>query len=213
MKHIEVEEAPQYEIQVQDKTYVTVKCLSDHAANTIAGRATRVWEAYEKGQEKGVTFALKDLWMSMQAQQEGDILNTVFKLMADFKSPPDALDLGDYRKYFLTHLSHGLVMLPGGVVDDTKMAMHQETLPDKLNYYHTSASENTARPSGSLHNSRSTGGLPHPTFVPHKKARRIKHLRHYRIVFKEIGKPLHQLHTPELAYRALLDAAKGEEYW
>ena len=70
----------QYEIKVGDRTYKTIDMLSNFAAHTIVGRATRVLLVRDvKSQEE---FVLKDVWLSKGRQPEHEVRSN---LLNDYK--------------------------------------------------------------------------------------------------------------------------------
>lgn len=212
MTPIVIENRVQYKVEVGQTTYITRQCLANARASAVTGRATRVWEAYPAN-DATKSVALKDLWMDMDSPSEGEILGDVFKLMEAYKSEHNVTE--DYRQFFLTTLDHGIVQIDGKA-DDTSRAMRGKSLPKTSNYYHTSAEQ--AFKSTPSNDKDSKGGVPSrsegaPDCVflrPRADLRAPKDYRHYRIVFEEVGKPLHELHTLKLAYGALCGAAKGK---
>lgn len=211
MTRIAVDGEIQYEIEVRDKKYVTRRCLSDYAAaSAISGRATRVWEAYDKDDPAKKSVALKDLWMDVESRSEGDTLEDIFGLMKEYKDKHVGLD--DYRQYFLTTLAHGVVIFPDGTIDDTREAMRKQDLPDSHEFYRTSPASQLkagSAPTGFQVEPRGIGSF----VIDYRlcsKVRPLQHVKHYRIVFDEVGKPIHQLHTLKLAFGALHGAAQGK---
>ncbi|KAJ6511308.1 hypothetical protein C8R47DRAFT_730009 [Mycena vitilis] len=160
--------SPQMKITVAGTVYITKKLLSDQRADAVCGRITRVWEAYREGDPDRTSVALKDLWLSVDAVQEGSqLLELHEKLwcLADPATPHPP------SEYFLTVLDHGFVSTSEGVDDHTLDVMTRGQVP--------------------------------PTDLSHHPR------KHYRIVFKEVGTPVHRLRTLSEMMRALADATRA----
>ncbi|KAJ7094058.1 hypothetical protein B0H15DRAFT_151423 [Mycena belliarum] len=165
---IDDSDAVQYKIQVGTAVYITTKLLSDHRNNAVCGRTTRVWEAYREDDPERAPVALKDLWTSTGAIQEGDQL---LDLHEKLKTLEDSATPHPPGQYFLTVLNHGFVQTSSGEDDHTVDIMTRGCSPP-------------------------IGG--------DSRAR-----KHYRIVFKEVGTPVHNLERLSDVMRALADATQA----
>jgi hypothetical protein len=116
----------QYKLVLDATVYVTMKLLSDHRADTISGRSTRVWEAYQEGDPERVPVVVKDLWMPADAAQEGNQLLELREKLRALEEPGTPLPPGDY---FLTVLAHGFVRTPDGADDHTLDVVMRGCLP------------------------------------------------------------------------------------
>jgi hypothetical protein len=208
----------QYEIRVGEKTYVTTRVLSNHAASAITGRGTRVWEAYDKADPDGPRVALKDVWMDVDSPSEGQILQNILAEMETFiLANPDTED-PNYRKYFLTKLVDSYVFLRNDETDDTRTAMRNQTIPEPLNGFWTHHG-GTSGGVTSHHSTASTSRKSRPVdenIIPTPLVEKIeptlsrpRHLKHYRIVFEEVGEAVHKLPSMKEVLAVLRDAAIG----
>jgi Fungal protein kinase len=219
IQRIIIDDTQQYRIQVDEKFYVTCGVLSDDRASAITGRATRVFEVHDEF-DPNTTIALKDLWMDDGSTSEGDILQEVFRAMQEWKNERSQDSHGgdrgvkddDYRRFFLTTVAHGLVKFDDNSFDNTRAAMHGQDLSQPMEYYTTEPEGEYLRikESQTSSQSRSHGSMHGPIIVPRIEPRPIRHLQHYRIVFKEVGRPVHDLDSLKEVFEMLLDAAKGK---
>ncbi|KAJ7031675.1 hypothetical protein C8F04DRAFT_1185832, partial [Mycena alexandri] len=159
--------SPQIRLKVAETFYVTKKLLSDNHSDSICGRTTRVWEAYREDDPNQISVAVKDLWTTADAIQEGVQL---MELRDKLHALPDS-EVTNPEVYFLTVLDHGFVRTSDGADDHTLTVMARGSLP--------------------------------PLFTP--KCPR----KHYRIVFKEVGTPIHRLQSLSEVMRALADATQA----
>src|ERR1700677_3996654 len=70
----------QYEIIGENdevKTYITTGVLSDFRAESVEGRATRVWMAYDRDDSDKTEVILKDLWMFTNTTPESIIVRNL----------------------------------------------------------------------------------------------------------------------------------------
>ncbi|KAJ7178039.1 hypothetical protein C8R46DRAFT_942976 [Mycena filopes] len=118
--------AVQYKLNVDQTAYVTTKVLSDHRSDTIHGRSTRVWAAYREGDPERVPVVIKDLWMPVDAAEEGVQLMELRDKLATLEDPATPLQPGDY---FLTVLAHGFVKTADGLDDHTLDVVMRGCLP------------------------------------------------------------------------------------
>lgn len=163
--------------------YRTVETLSESSVD-ILGRGTRVWKAVkiEDGKECGEPVALKDAWVDVDHTSEGTILES-FRDTERTDSNQTVLNLT-----FMTPLWHGDVYLDPKktVLDHTRSIGSRDSSLAILDI--RKGGPQSANPSGSA----------------------LKNCRvHYRIVFKEVCRPI--THEPSLAkvFKALLHITAG----
>lgn len=217
---------------------MTKKTLTDYKSDPIIGRATRVWKTYREGDESKSSVVLKDIWLDSDAELEGDLQETLIKALGTLtKHPrdddnandeqrrkftekpnyPQAYAIEDPAKYFLTVVKHGLVKI-NGVVDDTrKLMMRGNNLPSEKIYRAVPLPARAVRAtiSGS-ERVYSVGGTPRtheeadaPLRMRKVKLARSQPKKHYRIVFREVGTPLHDLTSFKDIFKALCDITRG----
>ncbi|PSS17120.1 hypothetical protein PHLCEN_2v3244 [Hermanssonia centrifuga] len=172
--------------------YRTIKMLSDYRTDSLVGRGTRVWEAVrlEKGQPVGPHCALKDVWVEVDRRREGDILRDIL----DTDTPTK-----DLKKFFFTVNRDGDVLVQDGRPDDTfSVMMRGQLLPDDVLAFDLTPpapapilSESSKMATGSPAAWEEVKVVRMEPSLPCAK-------RHYRIVFKEVCKPIWEetsLHT------------------
>ncbi|KAI0946809.1 hypothetical protein AcW1_010386 [Taiwanofungus camphoratus] len=175
--------------------YRTIKILADFGADALQGRGTRVWEAkkLENGEECGEPVALKDSWIDSDRTREG----TLSKALRDSDASADFQDA--MRRFLLTVICDGDVYI-NGEVDHTRTLMTRgQGIPNDCSEFIVhltrlprAKSSRSSRLATGYHHSQEeyTGELLNPPRVYHPKA-------HYRIVFKEVCKPIYTV--PSLA--------------
>jgi hypothetical protein len=197
--------AIQYEITLQDgNTYVTGDLpLFDFRADIAEGRATRVWKVFKKGGDQNDFFVLKDSWMFSDSKSEGDIMHELL----------EKIDKKDHH-YFLTVISHGPVRVDGNLIDQTLGTIMRDTptiienrplqpprtyKEPKQNVEGSQRNQSQGRPPGTkdaysidLHDSDITPRT------------------HYRILFREVCEPLHDIRDLGVAFSLLAQTADGE---
>jgi hypothetical protein len=119
-----------------------------------------------------------------------------------------------YNKYFLTPVEHCFVPpSPGSIEHDRTHAMACD-LCDKFFPPSISRTSPSRRSSGSKSLSQSNrskvvGAIPRSGSHRANKVTHIRRLRHYRIVFEEVGTTFHDLSSTGSIFAALRDAAIG----
>ncbi|KAG8703733.1 hypothetical protein FRC11_010480 [Ceratobasidium sp. 423] len=193
---------PSYNITIHNvdegtnNVYRTVGILSDIGVDSMVCRASRVWEVKKlvNGVPGGDSYVLKDIWVHEDRIPEHEILQDIREAQPE------------YSDYFLTPLDHCFVPLvpsePQTADSTHKTLGHSrdlkptgKTLPTRIRTFSQLPSESK----GSASTPRDSVGHPHDILNVRgeggrKLVRLSKHARrHYRILFKEIGKPVHDL--------------------
>jgi hypothetical protein len=170
----------------------------------LRGRGTRVFEAYrlEGDKEVGAPVAIKDAWVDDDRPREAAILTRLLE-----EASGD--DKGLVKRYFLTVLSHGNVMI-GDKVDHTRDSiMREQDIPSGKRFWlsdkssgprsgHVSDIDLTAS-WDEFKQTRASPIINHP-FTPKV---------HYRIVFKEVCTPVRAVTALGVIFDALCDGAAG----
>ncbi len=196
-----------------ESVFRTVKILSDFRADALLGRGTRVWEVVRvmNGKTYGKHLALKDVWIEADRPREGDILSTL--RMSD--QPGELQNV--FNKFFLTVACHGdvFVLDRGGRLqpDDTRAVMMRgHDLPEDAQVFNLllpPPPNKRSDPSKTV-----TGyhrGLGITRVVP-KTPIRVHPKRHYRIVFNEVCKAVHDETSLEVIFNVLGQACYGTAY-
>ncbi|KIM42727.1 hypothetical protein M413DRAFT_26731 [Hebeloma cylindrosporum] len=203
-----------YEMTVYDhktkasRVFKTSKLLSDYAADALRGRGTRVFEAYEvnmRDMSLGQSpVAIKDYWLDTSRMSEADILEDILVGASD-----------EEKSHFLTVETWGNVLIDGREDTTTMRGMklvNESTQEDAVEVPHPvlygefhlhSTSEKESPPvslglSAVLDTSRFS--LPLQQYNPKV---------HQRIVFKEIGEPLHKATSMGVVCNAGIRVAKA----
>ncbi|KAI0922904.1 hypothetical protein AcV5_009769 [Taiwanofungus camphoratus] len=194
---------PRYDITVrtpeaEEVVYRTIGVLSDVGANAPLGRGTRVWEARKVvgNKEYGDSVALKDSWIDSDRDREGDLSASLRDSAASEE------DREDIDARFLTVLHHGDVYIDGNADDTRTLMTRSMEIPSECSRY------NVHVPPEDILSGSNTGTGHYRTPqefnqemiesppMHHPKA-------HYRIVFKEVCKPLHKITSLALILKVL----------
>ncbi|KAJ3999941.1 hypothetical protein F5050DRAFT_751652 [Lentinula boryana] len=121
----------QYKIQVEDKTYITSKILSDYAADDPVDRATRVWLARDEAGPSDSRYVLKDVWVDSERQTEDEIRSALLKDVEQ-KCGSDAR--AKVETHLLTPVASEKLHV-GTIVDDTtQLIMRGGSIPKNLDH-------------------------------------------------------------------------------
>lgn len=102
--------------QIIHEIYTTVSILSEVAADSAIGRATRVWLVVDSNGERRV---IKDIWMDTDRLPEHEIREAILNDVLKTRNEEAANNL---RRHMLTPLAHCKVCVDG-VEDDTTAVM------------------------------------------------------------------------------------------
>jgi hypothetical protein len=183
---------------ITERIYRTSQTLSDHSADALRGRGTRVFEARlldAKGNETGDPVAIKDVWLDNNRDREGDIMEEIFNEV----SSEDKIKL---QQYLLTTECHGDVLI-GGEQDQTTQ---KSTFGAAAEFHLQSTS---LIPQRSLTSSVGLAPSVHMR-APSEPSREYPQKVHYRIVFKEVGVSLYKVRSLASVFRSLYDTISGK---
>ncbi|KAJ3784824.1 hypothetical protein GGU10DRAFT_15723 [Lentinula aff. detonsa] len=121
----------QYRIRVRDKTYITTKILSDYAADSPIGRATRVWLVKDEDGLSDSRYVLKDVWVDSERQTEDEIRSALLKDV-DEKCGSDARS--KVEKHLLTPVAFEKLHIDTIVDDTTQLIMRGGCIPKTLDH-------------------------------------------------------------------------------
>ncbi|KAJ3743581.1 hypothetical protein DFH05DRAFT_1619103 [Lentinula detonsa] len=121
----------QYKIEVEDKTYITSKLLSDYAADDPVGRATRVWLARDEAGPSDSRYVLKDVWVDSERQTEDEIRSA---LLTDVEEKCGSDARAKVETHLLTPVAFEKLHV-GTIVDDTtQLIMRGGSIPKNLDH-------------------------------------------------------------------------------
>ncbi|KAJ7094065.1 hypothetical protein B0H15DRAFT_151602 [Mycena belliarum] len=211
----------QYKMVVDGRTFITIKPLSDYRATGIRGSGTRVWLVHDE-EDPEKRHVLKDTWIPRGTMTEGDQLRRLHEKLAAVEHTGDR----EPSDYFLTVLEDGYVCVSdatGFSSDDTlDVILGGLDIPEDAGVM--TITEDTepeiCRPSTALshagrktHRSHHTG-LPSAPKPEASATTRQHHYHriHYRVVFKEFGKTLHEMDSLSAVMCALGDATQALKF-
>ncbi|KAI5993507.1 hypothetical protein EDD15DRAFT_899625 [Pisolithus albus] len=208
-----VEGKPQYNITVRtdegkETVYQTTKMISDFSAHAMQGRGTRVFQVrltLQNGQpvHNAEPLVLKDSWRELDRTREDQILVQIFN---DLGKEYGTVKGTEARNYFLTVLAAGDVMVHGEKDKTTSLLRDADELPPDFGLHPLRADDLPEwKPT------RTGEGLT-PNFScvpPSVKKSKIHHRIHYRLVFKEVCQPIHDLKRLDTVFKVLMDIHKA----
>lgn len=213
---------------LRPRTFRTKELLSGVGAEHLRGRGTRVWAVNElvSGDVGAETFVLKDTWVDSDRIREGKITATILKSVQNAKV--NAL----VKSALLSTEIHGDVLV-NGVADRTldgefRRQLFNKNMP-RFNFRQETSKENSApsasnpqTPSDANRESNQASTLDKKVSTPHigddhyavkteKAIQPISHhsKSHYRIVFKELCRPLYKATSLEDILWILLKTSAG----
>lgn len=223
----------QYDITVRDMdtgqnvVYRTEELLSDVGANHIRGRGTRVWKVktvFRNHRVSKTEFILKDSWVDSGRKREG-------KVLAEIRgSTKDTEVMAQLDEILLTMLMHGDAYIDGAI-DQTVSGDYRDTIIRdnnvKFSLNHVSPNQTATGSSGEELNDYKKGKAvviridepvgdyrdPPPVEEPEDAIEPLYYSSkvHYRIVFKEVCKPLHSITSLRCYVFMLFKACRGKQ--
>ncbi|KAF7790435.1 hypothetical protein EIP86_001390 [Pleurotus ostreatoroseus] len=175
------------------RIYRTQQLLSCPGLYDLLGKGTRVWKAVllDKGEPQGEPVILKDAWVDADREIEGNILKYVRALPVNTETHTPMYLEGA----FPTTVCHGYVFVDA---DRTHVDSVRSHFPaDDI----TEEQDESIPPFGLRSSSQ------HEQSVAPPGSRSRRWWAHYRIVFKEVGKPLSQAQTIPVIFKTLAQIA------
>ncbi|KAI6017109.1 hypothetical protein EDC04DRAFT_2902739 [Pisolithus marmoratus] len=203
----------QYDIAVNTDegkvlVYETTRVIFDFTADTLRGPGSRVFEVRLKSQDgklvKDAELAiLKDSWRDCDRDREDTILEQIF---ADLRNHKGIEQANEARKYFLTVLAAGNVMVDGKI-DGADSLLRISDLPADCTSYPLSVDE--------LSTPARTGEGLSPSFPCVRgsaKQSRLHHKIHSRLVFKDVCQPMYELRSLDTVFETFEDARTALQF-
>ncbi|EED84040.1 predicted protein [Postia placenta Mad-698-R] len=216
---LDEEDNPRLDIDVQDGNgkvvrYRTTKWLSDDGANGLRGRGTRVWEVciLDKGGEGVDRFALKDQWIDHDRLREGMIIHQLRNATTSDATPDATKRI--IEQSLLTVEHHGDVYVEG-MLDHTRNLMTRNGRPHpytrfKLQELPENGVKETTTTNPKQRTPAGVGYHQSPEELTTPSVQKIETYHpkvHYRIVFKEVCKPIHEYTSLKEVFAILVHAA------
>jgi hypothetical protein len=196
MSRIRIDDKTRYTITINKKKYLTTKLLSDVSAAEIYGCSTRVWLCTDP---EGNECVVKEQWLNYGRTPEHEVQEKILEAATSEENRKTLM------RHFFTILDHERVMV-GSEPDDTqKTAMRGLTLPENPVLFSTDTTEDgtvissDGAPGSSNSDSGSIQLLP-PS---------VQHRFHYRLVLKEVAKPLSEVDDVSEIFTVLRDGIEG----
>ncbi|KAI5984943.1 hypothetical protein EDD15DRAFT_2532928 [Pisolithus albus] len=204
-----VEGKPQYNITVctdegKETVYQTTKTISDFSAHAMQGHGTRVFQArltLQNGQpvHNAEPLVLKDSWREVDRPREDQILVQIFDGLG---KKYGTKEVSEARDYFLTVLAAGDVIVDGKKDKTASLLRDADELPPDFGLHRLPADDLPEwKPT------RSSEGLTtnFSSVPPSVEKLQIHHRIHYRVVFKEVCQPIHDLKRLDTVFKTLMD--------
>ena len=191
------------ECPVVETVYQTTRIIFDYGADALRGRGTRVFEALrlEDNIEVGEPVVIKDVWVDNGQEREDRILSQLF-------NEADDKDKELVKKYFQTVLACGNVIIDGKVDHTRDLITRGKDIPTGCKFYlPTKAPRPEYLSSTGFTQSWDQFELSRAPPTTH---RRFAPKVHYRVVFKDVGKPLHEVRNLRDGFQLLVDAIAGK---
>ena len=149
---------------------------------------SKVREVGPGGCPRGEEMVLKDFWIPEDSKTEGQIQAEIFESAR--RELSDKSDPEGFRKYFMT-IVHDTVVKIDKHPDTSRLFLRGTFNPNQC----------SQRP---LHlPSVPTDKCDRPKAIP------FKDMKHCRLVFKEVGTPLHRVKDLKVVFQCLYDALQG----
>ncbi|KAL5525362.1 hypothetical protein ACEPAF_9232 [Sanghuangporus sanghuang] len=197
-----------YRIDVSGETYETNQVLSKSSADELTGHATRVWIVHRPGSD--ALHVLKDVWIEDDERPEHSVYDM---LLHDVEELYGADARQEVASHLLTPVAYCLVRT-NGQEDDTRNVMMRGYTPSFKENYRVnvenlgSGDDEGAPPSTEIRiKGLERGDLRDPLHW-YNPVRKIVRRRHYRVVFREVAKPLYAVRDRTDMFTVLSDSAK-----
>ncbi|KII84295.1 hypothetical protein PLICRDRAFT_118133, partial [Plicaturopsis crispa FD-325 SS-3] len=202
---------PVYEIDVyaegEDKpvTYYSATIIWDYGAEDMLGRATRVFEATDPATDKRV--AIKDIWRDYNRETEGAVAEMVFRKLDDRGG-----NFAKYKQYFMDVRRHGDVRVHGKIDHTLDLIMRGRNLPLGPRHFvlrRHLTSKDEANGDHPIVTGIRRDGIHARVAHDQNAEAYIRHRIHYRIVFADVGTPVHQLPLFKERCQTIIGSLKG----
>ncbi|KII95570.1 hypothetical protein PLICRDRAFT_48519 [Plicaturopsis crispa FD-325 SS-3] len=207
MRYIPNTKPAEYDIDVYTDgnedpvTYRNAKIIWDSGAESMRGRATRVFASTHP--ETKAAVAIKDVWRDQDHVSEGANVDMIMDRIAQRGEP-----FPKFKKYFMEVKQHGDVRIDKQV-DDTLQLILRDTLFSldrpclRLRKPIQSVHDiNESRPMVDSH------GVLSATSI-RNRSNDVRRRVHYRIVFADVGIPVHQVRSLKDRCQVFIDSLKA----
>jgi hypothetical protein len=184
--------------------YRTEGILSDFAADALRGRGTRVFKARmlnpNTTEVEGDPVALKDVWVDHDRDSEGEIRRKIEEEANDEDKPR-------IRQYLMTVLHHGDVLVNYKRDHTRDLILRHAEVPSVDRF-------TLRRKMDQPESIMSTGSLPMVDAPGQARACYASYYQyspkvHYRVVYKEVARPLYTIESLAIVFQSLIDGTIG----
>ena len=197
-----------YHIDVNNTTYKTLGVLQDSGTVILLSRGARVFKVQKAGDSENKTYVLKDLWLENDRSSERQIYDNILRDVGQQFSQEDVQFV---RRHLLTPVESAFVEVDG-VEDNTETSMMRSrtlTSAEAVRLPTRNPSYDPAR-TGKTHSSPSDMEVDIDHGIRRvREPEKIRHRRHYRIVFEEFAMPMHKVTTMKDVFTILVDLIEG----
>ncbi|KAL5525387.1 hypothetical protein ACEPAF_9257 [Sanghuangporus sanghuang] len=197
-----------HHIDIDGETYETCQTLSKSSADELISHATRVWFVNRVGSD--VPYVFKDVWTEEDQMPEHSVREA---LLLDIEEKYGAETREEVATHLLTPVAHCIVRV-NNEEDHTGNVMMRGYTPTFKETYRVNVEnlgkcdDDDMNPSTEIGiEGLGRGDLKDPLNW-YNPMRRILHRKHYRIVFKEVGKSLRTMQNMSDVFTLLSDSAK-----
>ncbi|KAJ3985486.1 hypothetical protein F5890DRAFT_1409428 [Lentinula detonsa] len=180
--HLDKDGRRQYHIKIENQSYMTVDVLSDSAADSPLGRATRVWKVKDSSDKIRV---LKDVWLECDRLEEHKIREAI---LADAKA------LNEREEHTLSAIETQSVAM--SMPTDQDAASQSDTAVGLDQHSHQETQRHHPRRTILESVSAQEQASSHPRY-------------HYRIVFEQCATTIHDERSLANVFRAIVEVVKA----
>ncbi|KAJ3553717.1 hypothetical protein NM688_g3466 [Phlebia brevispora] len=194
----------------EELRFRTINLLSRSSADALRGRSTRVWKSEQVDENDQVLdpgpFALKDTWIDADRAREGEIIAALRDL-----GEPGSKDRSVIENALLSVHCHGDVSINGQqdltLRDDAEKYNTDHTLFEVEREKRSAERQHERTFEKRVRKSTPVGS----TRTPKEEVPQYHRKAHYRIVYGEVGTPLHSVDSLQNVYVGLGNVVRGLE--
>ncbi|KII86545.1 hypothetical protein PLICRDRAFT_113885, partial [Plicaturopsis crispa FD-325 SS-3] len=207
MRYIPNTKPAEYDIDVYPKadkdpvTYRNCKIIWDYGAESMYGRATRVFSSTHPETKEPV--AIKDVWQDQDRVSEGANVDKIMERIAQRGEP-----FLSFKKYFMEVMHYGDVVINGQIDETLGLIMHNTPFP--RNHTWLRLQKPIKAVDGTNGEPPMVDGLGATiTTLTQNRQKDLRRCIHYHIVFAHIGTPVYELPALKDRCCVLIDSLKA----
>ncbi|TCD60210.1 hypothetical protein EIP91_010546 [Steccherinum ochraceum] len=199
----------------EEHVYRTVgNGIFSHQRHRILGRGTRIWKVREvnaEGEFISDEHVLKDYWLSQNSQTEGEIQAEILSAARKTRTEK-GIPCDDISKHFMTILHDTVVTIDGKQDENSVYLPNFHMPPESCGTMEVDLSKIQTYDFYGEIVLRDDPVMTAPSACgdwPKLAGRYYESRKHCRLVFKEVGTPLHQVRSHRLIFQALSFVLEG----